>query len=246
MSRAPQTSDGRNIIVASKFGASIDPYICGVADKITSPVARGGGTAFSLSWASGETPSAGDTKEAEWSFLDYVRIAAGGMMWKDCEVGDHIDMRMIAKATPATSTPGTGNTNKVSIGGGANIFVPAAGDGDWTLDLAPILHADSPVPIPNVAHTGYWSYDEEDQGLGSFAPDGLAGSGYDFFDFEITLVYWVRGVQFIGSGQNYIDPGTVNRKILPHWTFKVKLTNGSGHAPLAATWYLNLARKSTV
>jgi hypothetical protein len=246
----PRMGDGRKLVVSSRFGTGVDPYLCGSGDKLDSPTGKGTGTKFEIEWTDQETPSPGDSKTIEWGFLDWVRIAAGGLLWKGCQF-DRIDLWLDAKATPATSTPGTGNADKAEVipSSGLHVFVPAPlGDGDWTLDLAPSLFEDAPRIVPNSSRTGYWDWISADAGFGSgtavanpLAPNG----GYDFFDFDVKLVHWVCGLPLLDAGRVSIDPKSIDRKISPQWTWSCKLTNVKGNAPLSVCFYLNLSRKST-
>lgn len=247
----PYASDGRPLFVASKFGTGVDPYICGAGDKVDSPTAKGTGQKFEIEWTDQETPNPGDSKTIEWHFLDYVRVAAGGLMWSGADL-DRIDMWISAKATPATSTPGTGNADKVEIipSSGMHVFIPAPlGDGDWTLDLSPTLLEDCPRFVPNFDGLGYWNWSHADEGLGSGTPvaNPLAPDGaHDFFDFEVKLVRWVCGMPVLSTGELYIDPNSIDRRIYPQWTWYYKITNSKGTAPLKTAFYLNLSRKSTL
>jgi len=223
---APTLSDGRPIVTPSKFERGIDPYICGVGDDLANQL-RGQGPAFEVDGAL--TP-----QTIEFGFLDTVRIAAGGLMWKGATIGDRIDMWLSAKAPTLTPNPGAGNCNVVS-----GVVVPAAGDGSHDIDLATC----SIVPAPN--KDGYWDYADADTGLGTVTAGAPGAAGWHILENETTLVHWVRGAPMLGEGEHYIDPNSVDRKIYPRWTWWTKVSSDSGNALLQCAWYLNLARAVT-
>lgn len=233
MARPLETADGRRLIVPSRFGPGIDPYICGAGDDRATGIKADGPTFSFNGLGSGE-------ETIEFGFVDTVRVAAGGVMWKDCVPGDVIDMWMSSKAAPLTSTPGAGNANKVDLGG-YNLIVPAAGDGEWTVDLAtcdlvPVLDKDNP--------DGYWDWDALELGMGTVTP-GAGASLWNLFDIDIKLVHWVCKVPLLGDGENYIDPNSIDRKIYQRWTWYTKATSSSNNASAKIGFYLNLAREKT-
>jgi hypothetical protein len=237
----PKTSDGREIIQSSRFRGDVDPYICGVGDHRDDGIAKG--DAFTAAWATQATP---DDKEVAWSFNDWIYVSAGGVKWAGGVVGDTIDMWIEATATAVTPNGGgTGNANEVDLGGGIKRYDPAAGDGDTDL----VLDDYSCVPIPTYDAddnpVGQWDWSNDDTGAGTLAAAATEGKGaYSFYNFSTKLVHWVSALPLLGSGSTLLDPQTKARKILPHWTFKVKVHN-SGHDNLSVVWWLNAARKVT-
>ena len=237
----PKTSDGREIIQSSRFRGDVDPYICGVGDHRDDGIAAG--NKFTASWATQATP---DDEEVTWNFNDWVYVSAGGVEWNGGLVGDTIDMWVEAAATASTPNGGgTGNANATALGGGMIRYDPADGDGDTDL----VLNDYSCVPIPTYDAgdnpVGQWDWSNSDTGPGTLAAASTPGTGaYAFYNFSNKLVHWVRGLPLMGNGSTLLDPQTKARKLLPHWTFKVKVHNG-GHDDLAVVWWLNAARKVT-
>ena len=228
MSRIPETSDGRQLVVASRFGVGIDPYICGSGDDLATP-AKGMGPRFEI-----DDVSSG-SQQIEFGFLDMVRIAAGGLMWQDAVLGDRIDMWLSAKAAPLTANAGNGNCNIVS-----GVVVPAAGDGSHDVDLA----ATSVVPASG---GGYWDYDMAESGMGVVSPSASPGAAdWHILAVDQKLVHWVCNQPMLSTGEHYIDPQSRDRKIWPRWTWYGKVWSETNNASLRAAWYLNLARKSTI
>lgn len=234
----PKTSDGRIIYLFSKFRGDVDPQDCGADDD---------GNDFCLGW---DTPPVGaDDLSLEWQFHDWVYVAAGSIRWSGAEAGDSISMKLSAKASTLTANVGAGNCDKNNTGlpPGAHIVLPAAGDGDWDIDLS----ADSAAPVIVPAFdasgepNGYWDWDEPNTGRGTVSAGAPGASPWNLFDFDIDLVKWVRHKQLIGSGVEVVDPHTKARKIPPQWTWRVDLHTGGGHS-MHAAWGLSTGRKDTL
>lgn len=230
----PRTSDNRPIYLTSKFRGGVDPYLCGAGDDEVN--GRGMGTKFEAEWTS--APGSPEDKTVTFSFNDWVYVASGGVNWLDGELGDRIDMWVSAPASTVTANAGSGDCNLVATGLGFNAIVPAAGDGSHDVDTA--------IPVPSTgADTGYWDWDEPDEGKGSITASATPGAAvYNLYDAELKLVHWVCNVPMIGSGALGLDPETKARKILPHWDFKTKVHTEGGHT-FACAWWLNTARKKT-
>lgn len=225
-------SDGSAFVSPCMFPAGVYLYLTGSGD---SAQARGGGDAFLLS-----SEAAGDVT-AEWSFQDWVLAAGGGVAFKDAVPGDHVSLLIYAPATPVTSTPGTGNCNLVDPGVGAAILiVPAAGNGDYTVDLAACS------PVPSSDYTGFYEWNYPHTGKGTVSVGVPQQSKYNLFTVDIPLVRFVNKLPLIGSGLCDITIPAVEPKIiLPHWKGKATLHN-SGHTGLKLSWWLALARIQTV
>jgi len=239
--KAPKTSDGRTIIQSSRFRGDVDPYICGVGDDRTNGI--GEGPAFNLGWTTQATP---DDKEVAWVFNDWVYVSAGGIQWSGAVRGDWIDMWVEAPATASTPNGGgTGNATATELGGGAQAFVPAAGDGDTDLVLTDYSCAPVPSYDAQGNPTGYWDWSDPDTGSGVLTPSAAGKGAYALYNFSPKLVHWVAKLSLLGTGQTLLDPQTKARKMLPHWQFKVKVHN-TGHDDLDVIWGLNTARKRTI
>jgi hypothetical protein len=155
---------------------------------------------------------------------------------------------MILPATVATSTPGEGNANKVAIpgtGGALNIFVPAAGDGAWTIDLSsrdccPVL-TDQNHPI------GYWDWDWPDEGLGTVSAS-IPGQGYyNLYDFAVDpAVVLIPKLHLLGSHMREV-PQTAPHPtdVLPHHKMKCYVHHGPGTHQLDVVFDFEMARKKS-
>lgn len=229
----PRTSDGRPIGLDSRFRGDVDPYFAGAGDDEAQ--GRGKGAAFCTGWDA--DPGAPADKTVTFYFNDWVYISAGSVRWTGAEPLDTVDFKVYAPATPVVANPGAGNCNLVATGLGFNMIVPAAGDGSHDYS--------DPVPVPASGDTGYWTWDEPDEGKGTVSPGSPGASQYNLFDISLDLVQWVQQLQLIGNGVELLDPITKARKILPQWRFDVKVHTEGGHAPFHVAWHLNTARKKT-
>jgi hypothetical protein len=159
-------------------------------------------------------------------------------------------MKLFAPATTTTASSGgnTGNCNKVAIGGGLNMIVPAAGDGTHNIVAG--------VPVPaydeetlGEAPDGYWDWDSPDTGVGTLTGNATAEGKWNMFDFPIDLAYFVRNLQLVGAAADgnfeLTVPAIKPKKILPQWKFKVTLEHGGGLHTVKIGWYLVTARRKT-
>lgn len=240
LTQPPKTSDGRPIVLESRFRGDVDPYICGYGDHRTN--GKGQGNEMGLGWG---TQATADDKTVTWVFNDWVYVSSGGMAWANGQRGDKIDMWVDALATTAVANGGgTGNANEYALGGGAVLYTPAAGDGDTDITLDD--YSASPVPSFDAEGngTGYWDWSDADEGAGVLTPNAAGKGQYNLYNFDIKLVHWVCGVSLMGTGRGELDPYTKARKLLPHWQYSVKVHN-IGHDDLEVTWWLKTTRKNT-
>lgn len=231
----PKTSDGRSIVLQTRFRGDIDPYFAGCGDDPATSPGRGDGPAFVLSSA-----VAGDT-ELVFQFNDWIYISGGDIRWGGGGPGDEATFCMFAPATTVAANAGSGNCNLVPAGG-YNVIIPAAGDGSHDVSDA------DKIPLPaydsNGVPNGYWNWDGPNEGRGTVSAAPGADGNCNLIDIENILVVWIAKLQLVGDGIKQVRPETKARKIYPHWQFKAKLHN-SGSSNLWLAWDLDLARKST-
>ena len=145
----------------------------------------------------------------------------------------------ILPATPCTPNGGgTGNANKVPIGGGANLIVPAAGDGAWDVDLETAV----PVPADSIDHetgaivaAGYWDCNYY---TGVVTPSATPGSAkFYLFDFEnqAPLLYKIPTGDPDGSFD--IDASKVEW-IHPRWIIRFECTKVTAGAGKIGGWLM--------
>lgn len=232
----PLTADGKMIFLPNLFPGDVEINFAGSADTATT---RGAGALFTLS-----RPTLGDTS-LEWSFKDWVYVAGGQLVFRECRLGDHLSFKVFAPATIATAAAGNGNANKIAVGGGLNVIVPAAGDGAWSVTDADMI----PVPAFNAegAPNGWWTWDEPAEGKGTVAAAATQTAPFNLFDQPLDLIRWVTKMPILGN--NLVDmllPAIKPKKLLPHWTCRVDL-HGEGltGALTEIAWFLFTARKKT-
>lgn len=232
----PRTDDGRPMVQPVTLDRGIWHWYTSDGDGED----KGDGPEFALS-ASEE----GD-ESVEWKFNDWVEMAGGVCMFENAKLGDWLGFEISMPATQAENTPGAGNANKVSLPGAQgtmNLFVPAAGDGDWTIDLA----SREAVPVIASGSHGFWDWDWPDTGLGNVLPNSAQKGAYNLFDFPLDpATKFIPRVRILGSHILSFTPDNVHpTDILPHWKMRFKLHHGPGTHELAAVFYLITARKNT-
>lgn len=234
---APKTADGTNIFLPNLFPVNVFFYINGAGDGVAT---RGDGQQFNASRSTN-----GDTV-VEWSYIDWVYAAGGGIFWQNGQVGDWASMQITAPASSVTPNGGgTGNCNLVPIPGG-NLIVPAPGNGSYDVDLA------TAVPIPTYIEegqpgTGYWEWSTPNTGSGTITPSPTPGQGaYNLFDFSRLLVRFVNRFQLVGTDRvNLTVPAIRPKRILPQWKLSVVLHNEAGGHDIVIQWYLMTARNTS-
>ena len=209
---------------------------------------RGDGPQITLSASVATDPV---TATLEGQFIEHVYIIGGYLASKTPEPDDWVSLHLKAPASTPEDRTGTGdgNANKVSVGPGANIIVPAPlNDGDWNVDGATLVAGelnDGLAPVPNADAAGYWHWDPEASPsifpvADSSAPDG----SYDLFDFDIVLARQANRYPCMQVGNVTPAAAIKGKKVLPHWVWVFTLyrkTTGSVHVAVR----LDTARKAT-
>jgi hypothetical protein len=222
----PKTHDGKLQVSPDIFPGGVALYVAGVGDN----TGVGDGQIFNAS-----SEEAGDVN-VEFGFKDWVYAAGGGITCEGGQIGDYVDLKIYCPANVVEeSVDNTGNCNKVSLGGGLNLIVPAAGNGAFDIDLA------EASPVPAEGNDGYWDWSEPDTGRGTIT--ALPGVGkYNIIEQQIPLSSFVRKFPLIADGLIDITiPALKPKKVLPHWKWVFTLHN-SGHTGLKVGWYLMTAR----
>lgn len=235
---SPRTSDGKQIVLPNLFPGGVTLYFCGAGDSNTE---RGAGDLFAI------TSEVQEDKVLEFSFMDWVYMAGGGLIWSAAELGDFVSMDLYCPATPVTpNLTGTGNANLIDPGVGAAILiVPAPGNGAFDIDLATANLVPSD-PDEDDAGTGFFTWDNPDTGKGVVTVGSPGASQYNLFAAPIPLARFVNKFPMLDNGRQDITVAAIKiKKILPHWKIKVTVHN-SGHAGLKAAWYCTTARVKTL
>lgn len=176
---SPKENDNKPVVTISPATAGFKTWICG-ADDDPDPVypdtGRGSGTPFVLNFEPPEVPI---TKTAEFKFIEPIEVHDGQVVWRNPTnwgIEDYFSLGFrIPSSSLALNTSSLGNCNKVSIGQGMNVIVPANGDGEYDL-----LEA---CPIEDTEGSGgYWNVDYN---TGVTTPNSEPGNGkFNLFDFE--------------------------------------------------------------
>lgn len=236
--RSPRTEDGREMVQPVTLDRGLWHWFHSAGDDATNGRAKG--TEFKA-----KVTVLSPTATVTWQYNDWVEIAGGVAKYRNAEPGDVVSLKLVFPATVGSSTPGTGNANKVAIGGGANLFVPAAGDGDWTLTLD---DRDLVCPVPaSPEQTGYWDWSWPDTGAGLVKANTSAKGWYNLFDFAVDpATQLIRNVTMLGTAEIRFMPENVHpTDVLPHWKLTVTLEHGGGVNTLDLVWMVVAARKDT-
>lgn len=236
--------DGRLIVSPGLYPDFLNQCFTSESDDITNGL-RGGGNPFVISVADGTS-----TVTTEYRFIDYCQILGGDIRVFNANIDDRFTADVYAEATPVTvNNTNTGNCNLVPIGVGANIIVPAMGDGTHDIDLDAPENANvagdptnplSPVfisrasPVPSRAEdntpTGYWDWSRQ---TGGITPAPGTGT-YNLFDFPMTLVKYVNKISVYGGNSMFKQSLLLNHRggpFLPHWRIRTTCTRANSHSP---------------
>lgn len=231
------TTEGKKIVSPDMFREREVPSYCGIGDDIENGITWAG-TPFLIQ------SSGIQTYVTEWQFKDSSRLAGGGYRIENGDCGDYINFDIYAPATASISNQGAGLFNKVPVGGGANLYVPSGGSGDWDIDLEETLNSNvtftKAVPVTSLNKTGFFDYDIENDLL---TINYLGKGAYNLFDVPITVAkymvnYYVGGTQL----QDMTIAGVTPKLILPHWKFKIEFVSTTT-ANKCFSWWIFIARE---
>lgn len=176
-----------------------------------------------------------------WQYIDTVWMGGGQISAGGQAPADWVSMRVYAPATVGTSNPGSGAYDKVAIGGGLNVFVPAPSvDGDWDLNLTEKLNANvdftkvNPVPAGGA---GWFDYDY-DTHVCTLNADQKGG--YNLIDGEVTLGRQVVKVPLCQLQLTVAE--VVAKPMLPHWKYEITVDHGSTEE-LNVCWIMFIGRR---
>ena len=196
-------------------------YITGAFDNISTDT-RGEGDQMVVT----RTDVGQQTKEGR--FLEHFYVLNGSYRAADpALITDWVSMHLYGGAsTSPTNTPGTGNADKVTYGGG-NLFKPnSAGTGDWTVDGTTLEAGEinqGLVPIPAYSGgvaVGYWNWDPEvSPSITPVTDPDNPDGGYHLFDFAVgVMARQANRLPLKGGCENCVPEPVKGKKILPHWT----------------------------
>jgi hypothetical protein len=229
----PQDVDGRKYTAPNLFPLGVLTNFCGASDDVAA------GT-IGTELLTFEADAQGDDVQ-EFQFVQWSYLAGGHLGHIGFALGDHVSLTVYAPATAGVENLGAGDYNKVAVGGGAHVFVPATpGTGNWDLDLTAKENANvaftkvRPVPAPG-GH-GYFDWDPVTEAV---TLNAAGTGGYHLFDADIALNEFVTKLPLLGTDHYpLIVPAVKPIRVLAHWIFKVTLHNTSAKLiQLAATLY---------
>jgi hypothetical protein len=228
----PKSEDGKIFVAPNMFPLGVITNFCGVSDDVENGIIGGGDMFIVSSIQQGET-------EKIFGFVDWSYLAGGHVMFSGATVGDWVSFLTYCPATIGTYVEGYGMFNKYPVGVGVNIFIPAAGDGYWNLDLDEKENANvnfskvKPVPADGI---GFFDWNENTEEI-TINYNGKGG--YHLFDVIMPLNEFVSKVPLLGNHTlPLIVPAVKPIKILPHWKNKITLYNSSNKSlNLTALFY---------
>jgi hypothetical protein len=218
--------DGKAVVFSSPASPGWQSWITSAGDVKGPPIVRGGGDLLQLSWTAGD---ARGVKTKSFAFAEPVQMHDGGANFDPTQWGaeDEINWTMILNATATVANGGgTGNCNKVAIGGGNHIIIPAAGNGAFDVDLT------AAIPVPSSDSTGYWTSDYD---TGVIAAGSPATSMFNLFDFQINLGCVVR-VHFHNAQGEFQLPAYGVAWIHPNWDLLATVDKQSAGAGTITAW----------
>ena len=243
----PITDDNKPIVVMYPAQEGFTTFMTGRGDDVTNGN-RGQGTQLHFDWTTGEI---GTTKSVTLNFMEVVEVHDGRAIFGPTEAewnsgDDWISFKAEMPATPYTdrTTEADGNANRVATGLGFNIIVPAADDGDTSIDIGDGTAADlgTAVPVPNSTNTGYW---DADQRTGVITPNATGTGNMDLFDVQIEAT--MLNELPIGEGHRTFDIDVYKSEWLhPNWNLVLSAHKASAGAGWLRGWCFLFREKTQV
>lgn len=217
----PKADDGKLFVAPNIFPLGSLTNFCGVADDVAQGLVGQGDLLTIASVSQGDT-------EKIIQFIEQSFLAGGFIQYDGGIIGDWVSFAVVVPGTVGTSNPGAGMWNKVPIGGGINVFVPAAGNGNWDLNLSEKENANvsfskvRPVPAPS---GGFIDWNEDTEAI---TLNASQKGGFNLFDADMTINEFITKVPLLGSGQFVMTvPAVKPIKMLAHWKYKITLHNST-------------------
>lgn len=252
--------DSRLKVSPGLFPDYMNPYFTSEGDDTTNG-RRGEGGRLVMSHADG----ASTTNETIIQFVDYIQILGGRIRVVGANPDDYISFDCYVDATPVVVNDMTvGNCNLYDIGGGANMIIPAEGNGTHDVDLTAAINvnvAGNPgqptlitqaIPVPATEEDGT-SKGHFDWNRITGAVTANPGRGkYYLFNFPMVLSRYVNKICVYSGTETFDHDLSIFHRggpFLPHWKCKIYTTRASSHEPsdppVVYNFILNIARKSS-
>lgn len=210
------TTDGRSIIAVNRIPAGFTIYPTGKADALQANGYRAGDSLIFDA----------NNKVRRFRMNSHWYGIGGRVIWQGSDLDDYISGKLVAPATVGTNT--AGDFDKVALGGGLNVFVPATpGQGAWTLDIAEKFTGTQVLkctPVPKAGNTGFFDYDSD---ANTLSVNYTQTGGYNLYDFDATLFQmgshcWGRNQE--GAESSLEIPGVVGKLLYNSWAIDFTLT----------------------
>lgn len=161
-----------------------------------------------------------------------VYLHEGYVQWENAGVGDHIDVEIIATATPLQQATNLDYTIDASV----KIRAASGGPGTGTDGLN-----GDPVWVPNAAGTGWWDTD------GVTATFSATQTGaYDWYTIEIIANRFMNKIPVYGSSTSYIMLQSADTTLLPVG-YLIRVTAHNVSDTIWRAWmFMTLYREQTV
>ncbi len=214
--------DGKQVVILNPCTEGWATWFSGAGDDIQNGT-RGDGQKILISFSGTGSEGNPEIVYVDMQFIEPVEVHDGELNWKPVDnfsANDRFSFSVIMNATPSESAQGNGNANKVSIGSGMNIIVPAAGNGSYNIDLGDGENDfGTVVPIPNDANTGYWNICRSTGKVSIASPSGTGT--HDLFDFQLESFFLKNMPCGSPMGVFAIDAYKVEW-IHPNWKLRLK------------------------
>lgn len=236
-----EDEDGKQITVIYPATNGFRTFITGCADN----GGPGNGAQIRLDFTEP------DTKTVDYIFMKPIEVHDGELSWSPAPLSSQIrgetsvwsadDMFSVGLLMPATvavaNGSNTGNANKYDLGGGANMILPAAGDGAWDVDLETAVPVQAEKFVDGVlTKYGYWDSDYFSSEMSPSATPGAAS--FNMFDFPIEG--WL--LRNIGMGNNNgvleLDPYKTEW-LSQRWKLRLTCTKVSAGAGTLSGWIMS-------
>lgn len=217
-----RAADGKLYVSPDMWATGTLTNFCGAADTVATGQRGDDLLAF--------TSTVAGVLTKVFRFIQPAWLAGGHIQYQGAVAGDWINFTTKVPATAGTEHLGAGNYNKVAVGVGAYIFVPAIpGTGNWDLDLTTKENANVAFtkvrPVPAPGNHGYFDYDMDTEAV---TPNVAGKGGYHLCDYEVVLAEFITKVSLLGSDHFPLTvPAVRPILILPHWEHHFSLNNAT-------------------
>lgn len=211
------SDDGRVVVAVNRIAAGYTIYPSGKSDALQASGYRAGVDMIFDA----------DNKVRRFQMLSNWYGIGGRVIWEGADLADYMSAKLKAPAT-AHGVNAAGDFNKYALGGGANMYIPAApGAGAWSLSLTE-KHTGTNVlkcvPVPVAGNAGYFDYNSTTNVV---TVNATQTGGYNLYDFEVTLFQFAShcwGKKQDGSESSIEIPDVIGKLLFSQWVIEFTLT----------------------